>query len=65
MTDTLTRPRRLLLTKEVAALLECSPKRVRELAADGLLVPVRLTPLGHLRFRREDVERLVAGEKVP
>jgi hypothetical protein len=61
MATTITEPR-FLLTKEVAAALRCTPKRVWELAAAGVLEPVRLTPRGHMRFRTADVERLIAGE---
>jgi len=52
----------LLSTREVARFLRCRPKKVRELAAEGVLQPVRLGENGHLRFRAEDVERLVRGE---
>lgn len=46
-------------TAEVAEKLALSPRRVRELAAAGVLPATQLTPRGHLRFRREDVERLL------
>jgi excisionase family DNA binding protein len=59
-----TRPTRaVILTREVAERLGCSPKTVRELVATGRLNPVRLSPRGHLRFRLEEIENLIAGEK--
>jgi predicted DNA-binding transcriptional regulator AlpA len=54
--------RRLLRTREVAEMLACSRARVHQLAQTGVLSPVRLVPLGDLRFRVEDVERLIAGD---
>jgi excisionase family DNA binding protein len=55
---------RLLATKEVARALGCSAKTVRQtLVANGVLTPIRLTPQAHMRFRPEDVERLIAGEE--
>jgi Helix-turn-helix domain len=62
--STVTTPR-LLLANEVAAVLRCTPRRVRQLTADGVLNPIRLSPQGHLRFRAEDIERLIAGEERP
>jgi DNA-binding transcriptional MerR regulator len=58
---------RLLATKEVARALGCSVKTVRQtLVANGVLTPIRLSPQGYLRFRSEDVERLISGEaRVP
>jgi hypothetical protein len=56
-----TSDRRLLRTSEVATMLACSRGRVHQLARAGVLRPVRLVPLGDLRFRVEDVERLIAG----
>jgi excisionase family DNA binding protein len=50
------------MVKEVAVTLRCSPKHVRNLVADGVLEPIRLSPKGHFRFRAEDVERLISGE---
>ena len=48
----------LLTTKEVAAILRCTPATVRRLARTGKLPePLRLT--GQLRWRKEDVERLL------
>jgi excisionase family DNA binding protein len=62
MATNLTQDRAVILTREVAERLGCSPKTVRELVATGRLNPVRLSPRGHLRFRVEDVEALIAGE---
>ena len=53
---------RLLRAKEVAQILGVDPGRVRELVASGDLPSVRLGAQGWHRFRREDVERLIAGE---
>jgi excisionase family DNA binding protein len=52
----------LLRAREVARLLGCDPSRVRELVASGELPSVRLGSKGWHRFRREDVDRLIAGE---
>jgi excisionase family DNA binding protein len=52
---------RLLTTRQVAATLGCSRAWVHELARRRVLEAVRLVPLGDLRFRIEDVERLIAG----
>jgi excisionase family DNA binding protein len=54
---------RLLSTKEVAVMLGVRPGRVWELVANGDLPSVRLGAQGWHRFRVEDVERLIAGEK--
>ena len=54
--------RRLLKTSEVAKMLGCSRARVCQLAAAGVLQPVRLVPLGDFRFRLEDIKRLIEGE---
>lgn len=53
----------LLSAKEVARILGCDPAMVRILVAEGCLKLVRLGPRGWHRFRREDVEALIAGEK--
>jgi DNA-binding transcriptional MerR regulator len=53
------------MAKEVATQLNCRPEHIRLLVKRGLLKPVRLSPEGWLRFRAEDVERLIAGEDVP
>ncbi len=55
----------LLTTKEVAQAFRLSPKRVRELAAEGVLRPVRLGATSRYRFRLADVERLISGETAP
>jgi excisionase family DNA binding protein len=62
-TTTIKEDTQLLVTREVAAKLRCTPATVRELVNGGRLRPIRLSPKGHLRFRLEDVERLIAGEK--
>jgi DNA-binding transcriptional MerR regulator len=54
--------RRLLKTREVGEMIGISPKRVRRLSQLGVLKPVRLVPSGDLRFRVEDVERLIRGQ---
>jgi excisionase family DNA binding protein len=54
---------RLLRVKEVANILGVSPNRVRELVAHDELASIRLGAQGWHRFRLEDVERLIAGEK--
>ena len=56
---------RLVLARDVATALGCSTKRVRQISANGLLEAVRLSPRGHLRFRAEDVERLIRGGNKP
>jgi hypothetical protein len=48
----------------VAAKLGISIARVRMLAADGVLQPVRFTSMGRLRFRVEDVEALIGGKPI-
>jgi len=58
-------PPRLLRAKEVAQILGVDPSRVRELVAAGSLPSVRFGAQGWHRFRPDDVERLIAGEKVP
>jgi predicted site-specific integrase-resolvase len=52
----------LLLAKDVAVMLACSTKHVHNLVDAGRLNPVRLSPRGHLRFRPEDIERIISGE---
>ena len=54
---------RLYRASEVARLLGITIERVRELAATGELPSIRLGGTGWHRFRAEDVERLIAGEK--
>lgn len=61
--ETSTASARLLRAKEVAQMLGVDPSRVRELVASGDLPSVRLGAQGWHRFRREDVEALIAGEQ--
>jgi hypothetical protein len=56
---------RLLTTAEVARELRFTVGRVRRLAKDGVLNPVRITPHGSLRFRAEEIEALIRGEGGP
>jgi excisionase family DNA binding protein len=56
-------PTRLLRAKEVVHILGVDPSRVRELVASGDLPSVRLGAQGWHRFRLEDVEALIAGQK--
>jgi hypothetical protein len=56
----LTAPR-LVGTSTVAAMLGTSKKRVRQLVAEGALVPVQFGARGWLRFRLTDIERLIEG----
>jgi len=53
---------RLLTSGQVAEILGVSRERVQILARQGTLTPIRFGPKGRLRFRVEDVERLIAGE---
>jgi predicted DNA-binding transcriptional regulator AlpA len=53
---------RLLRASEVASMLGVSPWRVHQLAAEGVLQPVRLGKRGWARFRVEDVEALIHGD---
>ena len=43
-------------------MLGVTRQRVHRLSQLGVLRPVRLVPGGDLRFRVEDVERLIEGE---
>jgi excisionase family DNA binding protein len=54
---------RLLRAKEVAQMLGVDSSRVRELVASGDLPSVRLGAQGWHRFRREDVEALIEGNR--
>jgi excisionase family DNA binding protein len=56
---------RLLRASEVARLLGVTKNRVLELVNDGELRSVRLGGTGWHRFRVDDVERLIAGERAP
>lgn len=60
--ESTTEPKRLLRASEVAQMIGVDPATVRELVATGALRSVRLGGQGWHRFRREDVERLIAGE---
>jgi excisionase family DNA binding protein len=51
---------RLLTVRDVAALCAVSRMTVYRLIRAGRLPAVRLTPTGQLRFRRRDVEALIA-----
>jgi excisionase family DNA binding protein len=63
---TKTQERQALLTQaETAALLGISKHSMKRLLATGKLEVVRLPGLGWPRFRRTDVERLIAGEVDP
>lgn len=53
-----------LTPAEVAGLLGVSPITVRSWSAKGWL-PSQVTPGGHRRFLREDVDRLQAGHRHP
>lgn len=50
----------LLTTSQVAKMLAVDPASVRRWATEGKLVPAVLTPGGHYRFRRADVERILS-----
>jgi excisionase family DNA binding protein len=54
---------RLMLASEVARMLGVRTETVRQLVATRELPSVRLGEQGWHRFRREDVERLIAGER--
>jgi excisionase family DNA binding protein len=51
-----------MTTTAVAAYLGVSIWTVYRLVEQGVLQPVRLSPRGRLRFRAEDVERLLEPE---
>ena len=57
MTETATR---LLKVDEAALVLACSPRTVRRLASEGMLTAVRFGEHGHLRFRPDELEALIA-----
>lgn len=58
---TIDAPLRPLLTKaEACTVLRVSPSTLERLVTRGRLAGVQYTPRGHLRFRRVDLERLVA-----
>jgi hypothetical protein len=54
---------KLMDAREVGRLLRCSAERVRQLARAGEIPSVRLTdsPKARVRFRRDDVRRIVVG----
>lgn len=54
---------RLLRGSEVALMLGIALPRVRGLVREGKLEAVRIGDRGWHRFRIEDVERLIAGER--
>jgi excisionase family DNA binding protein len=56
-------PARLLRAKEVAEILGVTVEYVRALVRDGRLRSCRIGEEGWHRFRPEDVEALIAGEK--
>jgi excisionase family DNA binding protein len=55
--------KRLLSTAEVAAMLGVGKGKVWNLVAEGYLQPVRLGRNARLKFRPEDVERLIAPQE--
>jgi Helix-turn-helix domain len=55
--------RRLLRGSGVALMLGIALPRVRGLVREGKLEAVRIGDRGWHRFRVEDVERLIAGER--
>jgi excisionase family DNA binding protein len=50
----------LMTRAEVAAYFRVAPSTVSRWVTDGALTPFRLN--GVIRFKREDIERLLAGE---
>lgn len=56
-TDT---PKTFLTVGQVAALFEVSPRTIRDWAENGHLPSLRVGSRGHRRFRREDVEKVLA-----
>lgn len=61
MAATETAPPRLLLVKEVAAILGTSEVYVRQLAREGKLPSVRLSEEGFHRFDPRELERFIAA----
>jgi excisionase family DNA binding protein len=53
---------RLLTVKEVAAILGTSEVYVRQLAREGKLRSVRLSPEGYHRFAPQELERFIADQ---
>jgi excisionase family DNA binding protein len=60
MAATETAPARLLTVKEVAAILGTSEVYIRQLAREGRLRSVRLSPEGFHRFAPRELERFIA-----
>jgi hypothetical protein len=52
----------LLTFLETAQILAVSPQTMRRIIAAEALEPVRIPGLKRPRYRRADVERLIAGE---
>jgi excisionase family DNA binding protein len=52
----------LMSLREGAEILGVSRESMRRLIKAGSLEPVRIPGLGNPRYRRADIERLVAGE---
>jgi excisionase family DNA binding protein len=52
-------PKRLLTTRDVVERLSVSVFTVRGFAEHGVLPVVRFTPTSRMRFRTEDVDRLM------
>jgi excisionase family DNA binding protein len=50
----------LITTREVAEMLRVTPETVRQWTHEGKLRPVDLP--GRFRYRREDIEKLLAGD---
>jgi excisionase family DNA binding protein len=55
-------PPALMSLREGAEILGVSRESMRRLIKAGSLEPVRIPGLGNARYRRADIERLVAGE---
>jgi excisionase family DNA binding protein len=58
-------PRALLTRAELADLLRCSTSTVDRIVRRGLLRPIRVVPGGAVRFKVEDVERLLDAPPRP
>lgn len=58
MTD-IAEPRPLIPTERVAELLGCSPDTVRRFVREGRIPAVQFGRFAPLRFRPEDVEKLL------
>lgn len=55
------RPRRLLLTSELARELGVSTRLIQAYRQEGTLVPTAETPKGHARWDLEDVREQLRG----